>query len=33
MQDIPMYNLVDLLENDIKGNFYQSELQTVDKSE
>ena len=33
MQDIPMYNLVDLLENDIKGNFYQAELQTVDKSE
>ena len=33
MQDIPMYNLVNLLENDIKGNFYQAELQTVDKSE
>ena len=33
MQDIPMYNLADLLESDIKGNFYQAELQTVDKSE
>ena len=33
MQDIPMYNLVNLLENDIKVNFYQAELQAVYKSE
>jgi hypothetical protein len=28
-----MYNLVNLLENDIKVNFYQAELQAVYKSE
>jgi hypothetical protein len=28
-----MYKLVDLLESDIKGNFYQAELQAVNKSE
>lgn len=33
MQGIPMYKLVDLLESDIKGNFYQAELQAVNKSE
>ena len=33
MQGIPMYKLVDLLESDIKGNFYQAELQAVYKSE
>ena len=33
MQGIPMYKLVDLLESDIKGNFYQAELQAVDKLE
>jgi hypothetical protein len=33
MQGIPMYKLVDMLESEIKGNFYQPELQAVDKSE
>jgi hypothetical protein len=33
MQGIPMYKLVDMLESDIKCNFYQTELQAVDKSE
>jgi hypothetical protein len=33
MQGIPMYKLVDMLESEIKGNFYQAELQAVDKSE
>jgi len=33
MQGISMYKLVDLLESEIKGNFYQAELQAVDKSE
>ena len=33
IQGIPMYKLVDLLESDIKGNFYQAELQAVNKSE
>jgi hypothetical protein len=27
MQGIPMYKLVDMLESEIKGNFYQAELQ------
>ena len=33
MQGIPIYKLVDLLDNDIKSNFYQAELQAVYKSE
>lgn len=33
MQGISMYKLVDLLESDIKGNFYQAELTAVNKSE
>lgn len=33
MQGIPMYKIFDLLEDPITGNFYQSELQPVDKSE
>jgi len=33
MQGIPMYKLIDMLESEIKGNFYQAELQAVDKSE
>lgn len=33
MQSIPMYKLVDLLEDQIKGYFYQSELQVVNKKE
>ena len=33
IQAIPMYKLKDLLELEIDGNFYQSELQAVDKSE
>ena len=33
MQGIPLYKLVDLMEDHIHGNFYQSELQPVDKSE
>jgi len=33
MQGILMYKLFDLLEDHITGNFYQSELQPVNKSE
>ena len=33
MQGNSMYTLVDLLESEINGNFYQAELQAVDKSE
>ena len=33
MQGIPIYKLVDLLESEIKGNFYQAELPSVNKSE
>jgi len=33
MQNIPMYRLKDLLSQPIKGNFYESELQKVDKNE
>ena len=33
MQGIPLYKLVDLMEDRIRGNFYQSELQPVNKSE
>ena len=33
MQGIPMYKLVDMLVSEIKGNFYQVELQAVDESE
>ena len=33
MQGIPIYTLVDLLESEIKGNFYHAELQSVNKSE
>ena len=33
MQGIPLYKLIDLMEDRIQGNFYQSELQPVNKSE
>ena len=33
MQGTPMYKLVDMLVSEIKGNFYQVELQAVDESE
>ena len=33
MQGIPIYTLVDLLESEIKVNFYHAELQSVNKSE
>ncbi|XP_033759131.1 uncharacterized protein LOC117341390 [Pecten maximus] len=32
-QNIPQYQLIDFLNEPIKGNFYQSELQRVDKDE
>ncbi|XP_033725177.1 uncharacterized protein LOC117315142 [Pecten maximus] len=33
MQGIPLYQLIDFLNDPIKGNFYQSELQRVEKDE
>jgi hypothetical protein len=33
MQGNSIYTLVDLLESEIKDNFYKAELQAVDKSE
>ena len=33
MQAIPMYRIKDFLNEPIKGNFYESELQKVDKDE
>lgn len=33
MQGIPMYKIKDFSNEDIKGNFYESELQRVNKNE